>query len=169
MPTACCVPHLLSVGSSGTLEPCAGSRVCRSRKRRRQTGASEEDKKKPEPPHGRLLVEGEQVAIRIEERLREERIEPTAAQLAREKREYGYHAPRKVSVPTGALRLVRLDTYRTWGEPDRRSWYDRKGKRVEDQIPDLLLGFYELALSIKERREKDEREARRARGAGTPP
>ena len=57
------------------------------------------DKKKPEPPHGRLLVEGEQVAIRIEERLREERIEPTAAQLAREKREYGYHAPRKVSVP----------------------------------------------------------------------
>jgi hypothetical protein len=127
---------------------------------KKHTGASEEDKKKPEPPYGRLLVEGEQVAIRIEERLREERIEPTAAQLAREKREYGYHAPRKVSVPTGALRLVRLDTYRTWGEPDRRSWYDRKGKRVEDQIPEVLLGFYELALSIKERREKDEREAR---------
>jgi hypothetical protein len=125
-----------------------------------QTGASKEKTKSSELSHGRLLVEGEQVAIRIEERLREERIEPSAAQLAREKREYGYHAPRKVFVPTGALRVVRLDTYRTWGEPDRRSWYDRKGKRVEDQVPEVLLGFYELALSIKERREKDEREAR---------
>jgi hypothetical protein len=63
-------------------------------------------------------------------------------------------------VPTGALRIVRLDTYRAWGGPDRRSWYDRKGRRVEDQIPEVLLGFYELALSIREGREKDEREAR---------
>jgi hypothetical protein len=119
----------------------------------------ENPKETPEPSVGRLLVEGEQVALRIEERLREESVEPTAAQLARERREYGYRAPRKVSVPTGALRLVRLDTYRTYGEPDRRSWYDRKGKLVEEQIPEVLLGFYELALSIKERREKDEREA----------
>ena len=63
-------------------------------------------------------------------------------------------------MPTGALRIVRLDTYRAWGGPDRRSWYDRKGRRVEDQIPEVLLGFYELALSIREGRVKDEREAR---------
>ena len=126
----------------------------------RKTSSVSEEKKETEPHVGRLLVGNEQIALRIEERFRDEPIEPTAAQLAREKREYGYHAPRKVGVATGALRVVRLDTYRTWGEPDRRSWYDRKGKRVEDQIPDLLLGFYELALSIKERREKDEREAR---------
>jgi hypothetical protein len=119
-----------------------------------------DSKEAPEPYRGRLLVEGEQVALRIEERLRDEVVEPTAAQLVREKREYGYHFPRKMSVPTGALRIVRLDTYRTWGGPDRRSWYDRKGRRVEDQIPEVLLGFYELALSIRERREKDEREAR---------
>jgi hypothetical protein len=56
--------------------------------------------------------------------------------------------------------VVRLDTYRTYGEPDRRSWYDRKGRGVEEQISEVLLGFYELALSIKERREKDERAAR---------
>jgi hypothetical protein len=117
-------------------------------------------KESPEPYRGRLLVEGEEAALRIEERFREETLEPTAAQLAREKREYGYHAPRKVSVPTGALRIVRLDTYRTWGGSERRSWYDRKGRQVEDQISEVLLGFYELALSIKERREKDEREAR---------
>ncbi len=126
----------------------------------RKTSSVSEEKNESEPCVGRLLVGNEQIALRIEERFRDEPIEPTAAQLARETREYAYHAPRKVAVATGALRVVRLDTYRTWGEPDRRSWYDRKGKRVEDQIPELLLGFYELALSIKERREKDEREAR---------
>ncbi len=80
------------------------------------------------------------MALRIEERFRDEKVEPTAAEPAREKREYGYHAPRKVSVPTGALRIVRLDTYYTWGEADRRSWYDRKGKRVEDQISEFSWG-----------------------------
>jgi hypothetical protein len=84
-----------------------------------------------EPYTGRLLVEGEQVAFRIEERLREEPRSPTAAELARERREYGYHAPRKVTVPTGAMRIVRLNTYRCYPAPDRRSWYDRGGKRVE--------------------------------------
>ena len=113
-----------------------------------------------EPRIGRLVVEGEEVAVRIEERFREEKCEPTPSELAREKREYGYHAPRKVAVATGALRVVRLDTYRTYGNPDRRTWYDRKGTRVEEQIRDILLGFYQLALSIKERRAKDEREAR---------
>lgn len=88
------------------------------------------DGENAEPYHGRLLVEGEQVAFRIEERFREEPVQPTAAQLTREKREHGYHAPRKTSVPTGALRLVRLDTYRAWGEPDRRSWFDRKGSWI---------------------------------------
>jgi hypothetical protein len=126
----------------------------------RKTPSGAGDKKESEPYDGRLLVGGEQVALRIEERFRDEPIEPTAAQLAREKREYSYHAPRKVAVATGALRLVRLDTFCTWGEPDRRSWYDRKGKRVEEQVPEILLGFYELALSIKERRGKAEREAR---------
>lgn len=116
----------------------------------------------PEPRGGRLLVEGEQVGLSIEERFREEAVEPTAAQLARERREYGYRAPRKVSVPTGALRIVRFDTYRRYGGPDRRSWYDRKGKRIEAQLPEVLLGFYELSLSIRERREKDEREEREA-------
>ena len=122
--------------------------------------AQGDSKEAPKRDCGRLLVEGEAVALRIEERFREEPVEPTAAQLAREKREYGYHAPRKVSVATGALRVVRLDTYRKYGAPDRRSWYDRPGRRVEEQMPEILLGIHELALSIKERREKDERAAR---------
>jgi hypothetical protein len=109
---------------------------------------------------GRFLVEGEQVGIRIEERFRDQPAIPTAAELAREKRESWYQAPRKESVATGALRVVRLNTYATWRGPERRSWYDRKGSLVEDQIREILLGFYELALSNKERRAKDEEEER---------
>jgi len=108
-------------------------------------------------------VNGEECELRIEERLREEVRQPSAHELAREKREYGYHAIRKVQVPTGALRVVRLDTYRVYGCPDRRTWYDRKGSRVEDQLQDILLGFYELAVSIKARRADDELKERKRR------
>jgi hypothetical protein len=113
-----------------------------------------------EPNKGRLLVEGEQVAFLIEERFRTDPRQPTAHELAREKREYNYHAPRKVEVPTGALRVVRIDTYRRYWGPERRSWYDRKGKKVEQQLPKVLLGFYDLALATKARRAKHEQEAR---------
>jgi hypothetical protein len=60
-------------------------------------------------PVGRLFIENEQIAFAIEERFKEEPRTPTAHELAREKREYGYHAPRKTQVATGALRVVRLD------------------------------------------------------------
>jgi hypothetical protein len=115
---------------------------------------------KPEAPPGRIWVESEEIAFRIEEKLRDEPRTPTAAELAREKREWGYHAPRKVSVATGHLRVVRLDGDYRYSGPQRHSWYDRKGKPVEDQIKDILLGFYELAVLEKERRAKAEREAR---------
>jgi hypothetical protein len=115
---------------------------------------------KSEPVIGRFLVEGEHVGLRIEERLREEPRVPSAYEVAREKREYGYHAPRKTRVPTGNLRVIRLDTYSTYGEPDKHTWYDRKGSRVEDQLKDILLGFYELSQSIKARRAEDERKER---------
>lgn len=110
--------------------------------------------------NGCLAIDGEHVTFRIEERRRDEPIEPTAAQLAREKREYGYHAPRKTAVATGALRMVILDPERSYREPARRSWFDRKGKRVEDQIPEILRGFHETALAIKVRRAMAERAAR---------
>jgi hypothetical protein len=114
---------------------------------------------KPEPT-GRLWVEGEEIEFRIEEKVRDEPRIPTAAELAREKREWGYHAPRKASVATGHLRVVRLDSEYRYRGPQRHSWYDRKGKPVEDQIKDILLGFYELALLEKDRRAKAEIEAR---------
>jgi hypothetical protein len=117
------------------------------------------------PPVGRILVAGEHVGLHIEERLREETREPTPAELAREKREYGYCAARKALVPTGNLRVVRLDTYRTFGAATRLTWYDRGSTRVEERLPDILAGFYELALSIKARRAEDERQERARREA----
>jgi hypothetical protein len=115
---------------------------------------------KSEPASGRLWVEGEEIEFRIEEKLREEPRTPTAAEIAREKREWGYHAPRTASVSTGHLRVVRLDSEHHYRGPQRHSWYDRKGKPVEDQINDILLGFYELALLEKDRRAKAEQAAR---------
>lgn len=78
------------------------------------------------PPIGQLLVEGERITFQIEERLRIEEREPTAAELVRE---YGYKARRKIQAPTGTLR-VRLDTYRVYGASSRVTWYDRKNTRV---------------------------------------
>ena len=115
---------------------------------------------KPEPALGRLWVEGEEIEFRIEEKVREEPRTPTAAELAREKREWGYHAPRTTTVSTGHLRVVRLDSEHRYRGPQRHSWYDRKGKPVEDQIKDILLGFYELALLEKDRRAAAEQAAR---------
>jgi hypothetical protein len=103
--------------------------------------------------------------LHIEERLREEKREPTSTELAREKREYSYHVPRKTYVPTGNLRVVRLDTYRTFGAATRLTWDDRGNTRVEERLPDILVGFYELALSIKARRAEDERQERARREA----
>jgi hypothetical protein len=115
---------------------------------------------KSEPAPGRLWVEGEEIEFRIEEKLREEPRIPTAAELAREKREWGYHAPRTISVSTGHLRVVRLDSEHRYRGPQRHSWYDRKGKPVEDQIKEIILGFYELSLLEKDRRDKAEQAAR---------
>ena len=76
---------------------------------------------KSSPPIGHLVVQGEVVCFCIEERMREESRIPTSAELAREKREYGYHAVRKTEEATGALRLVRLDSGSRYFEPSRKS------------------------------------------------
>jgi hypothetical protein len=126
-------------------------------------GRRETEPPTPTPTHpiGQLTVEGERIEFRIEERLREEPRVPTPQELAREKREYGYHAPRKALIPTGKLRVVRLDIYDVgYRGPTRLSWYDRKGRPCEDQIKEILLGFHDLALSIKSRRAEQERRAR---------
>jgi len=95
----------------------------------------------------------------IEERLREIPRDPNARELAREKREYRYHAPRTENLPTGALRTVRIDSTCRWF-PRRKSWYDQGRQRVESKIPRILAAFHKLALEIKAKRAEEEREHR---------
>jgi hypothetical protein len=108
------------------------------------------------PAIGQLVVEGEPIGFRIEERMRDLPREPTARELAREKREYWFHAPRVNSVATGSLRLVRVEV--EYGR--RQSWHDRGSRRIEDKIPDILRSFLDLALELKARRAERERRRR---------
>jgi len=98
------------------------------------------------------------VPFLIEERLKEELREPTPAELAREKREYGYRAERKTFIPTGMLRLVRVDSDSWRGT--RKSWYERAPDGLEEKIPAILAAFFEFALELKARRAKREQEKR---------
>jgi hypothetical protein len=113
----------------------------------------------PTPPIARLLVDGEPISFLIEERYREQPREPTSRELAREKHEYGYHAPRTTSTPTGALRIVRIDTVHDWS-PRRKSWFDQGSHLVEQKIPKILAAFFERAQEIKAQRTEDERRER---------
>lgn len=98
----------------------------------------------PGPAYAQLLVDGEPISFLIEERFREIPREPNARELAREKREYRYQAPRTESVPTGALRIVRIDSISPW-YPRRTSWFDQGKQRVESKIPKVLAAFHERA------------------------
>jgi len=117
------------------------------------------DEETPSPQYARLLVEGEPIAFLIEERCREEPREPSSQELAREKREYRYSAPRITSIPTGALRIVRIDSTCQWS-PRRKSWYDQGDSFVEQKIPKVLAAFLERAREIKAKRADDEGRAR---------
>ena len=105
------------------------------------------------------LIDGEPISFLIEERFRESPREPNARELAREKREYRYHAPRTESIPTGALRIVRIDSTCRWFAR-RKSWFDQGKRRVESKIPRILAAFHERAVEIKAQRAKEERKER---------
>ena len=102
---------------------------------------------KPAPLIAHLLVEGEPISFRVEERICEEPRVPTRAELAHEKRDYFYHAPRVQQVSTGALRIVRIEDH--YWRPRRKTWYDRRGRLVESQIPKLLFSFHELSVRLR--------------------
>jgi hypothetical protein len=108
----------------------------------------------PTAPIGRLLVDGEPIGFLIEERYSE-----AARELARERRDYSYRAPRVTKIATGALRVVRIDSTCRWS-PRRKSWYDQGGGLVEQRIPKILAAFYERAQVIKAKRAEDERRER---------
>jgi hypothetical protein len=108
-----------------------------------------------------LNVDGEPVRFRVEERIKREPREPTRTELAREKREHFYQASRTQEVPTGSLRVVRLESSDFWWGPKRKTWFDRSRNPVEDQIPSILYGFHEYAVEVREKRAEREREVQR--------
>lgn len=99
------------------------------------------------------------MAFLIEERYAEQPREPTPQELAREKRDRFYQAPRVVSAPTGALRIVRVDEKYHYSTR-RSTWYDNRSKLVETKIPKMLADCFERAQEIKIRRAECERQAR---------
>jgi hypothetical protein len=120
-------------------------------------GTPPEPPPKPAPVCGQLLVEGEGISFLIEERQDKTPHSPTPQERAKKERNPWFRMPTVDYYRTGKLRFVRIDsetTYRT----RRESWYDRKGKRVEDQLKDILNGFLDLSLAIKAKRADDERE-----------
>jgi hypothetical protein len=106
-----------------------------------------------------LLVDGEPICFGIEERTREEPREPSRSELGREKRDYFYYAPRVTLIPTGALRIVRIDTIHHWS-PRRKNWYDRGRNVVEKNIPKILTAFCVRAQELKAERAETERRQR---------
>lgn len=107
---------------------------------------------------GELLVDGERIAFRIEERTTEVPRQLTRAERRYERSADGRSETRVDLQFTGALRLVRLD--RNCGSERRKTWYDHRGRRVENRIPEVLRNFFELALEIKARRVEAERRRR---------
>ena len=97
------------------------------------------------------MVAGERIDLHIEERLRDEPREPTPAELAREKREYGYQAPRKIEVPTGNLRVVRVDTYRKYGAMPRSLGMTAGTRALKIEFPT----FWWDCMSLRDRSRRD--------------
>lgn len=116
----------------------------------------------PKPPSfGHLLVEGEMLAFRIDERRRQLDHVPTEEEKARRRRREYVHAPRWDFEPSGEIRLH-------IAEPESRytscTWKDGAKVRLEDKITSVLLSLLDAALRIKSNREQkrlDEIEERR--------
>ena len=99
---------------------------------------------------GELLVEGERIAFRIEERMTEVPQQPLSRRRVGERTLIEHSQGRVTLRPTGALRLVRIDRD-SWSER-RKTWYDRRGRQLEEELPAILQGLFRFALQLKERR-----------------
>jgi hypothetical protein len=106
------------------------------------------------PVYGCLVVEGEPLAFRIDERHRQ--VDHVLTEYEKEQSRRGRlcFPPRWDLVPTGELRLHLLHTNSTRAI---RTWKDSAKRPLEEQINAVLLGFLEEALRIKARREEQRR------------
>ena len=118
------------------------------------------------PVYGQLLVEGEAVTLRIDERNRQSDHVMTEQEKA-DKKAGGYlWMPRFDYTPSGELRLHATEP--SWRYTSR-TWKDTKRHPLETQLPKMLHGLITIALERKRRREEQrlqeiaERKAERQR------
>lgn len=127
----------------------------------KDTGYRQRSVEPPEPfPAGAITVDGEPFAIQIDEPQRRRDHIATAEEVRRKQREPWAHIPAWDFDWSGNLHLQ-------VHEPDsrylQRTWKDGKRRRLEDQVRDVLLGLYELALDAKARRKAHEQRERERR------
>lgn len=100
----------------------------------------------------RCLVHGEHVTFHIWEKVKRSEQQPT-----KEQREKPWTFNRWLHSPTGELTLV-LDV--PWAT--RKNWTDRKGKPLEDQLNDVIVGMIRAAEAIAATNRKWEEDRQRA-------
>lgn len=111
-----------------------------------------------------LVVDGEAVLPFIHERVTRTAHEPTAAEIARQRRGYFYIPPWDYH-PTGELTLeldVPEGLQYTAGSAIRHRWSDGARRTVEDVLNEVVASLHRLAVWQRQRRlEREERERRR--------
>lgn len=112
--------------------------------------------KPPQPPvFGHLLVEGEPLQLKIDERRRQFDHVPTATELADKKAGRYVWMPRFDFEPSGELRLHLFDA---GSSSMRKIWKDTKAHPLETQARKILHGLLDHALDLK--RDREERRLR---------
>jgi len=106
------------------------------------------------PTYGHLLVQGEALAFRIDERRRQVDHVLTEDEKERKRRNQFVYPPRYDFIPTGELRLHLM--HPGWNH-SVRTWKDSAKRRLEDQINSILLGFLDDAQATKESRAEQRR------------
>lgn len=100
----------------------------------------------------RCLINGEHVTFHLWEKVKRSEQQPT-----KEQRERSWTFNRWVYTPTGELSFV-LDV--PWAE--RKNWTDRKGKPLEDQLNDIVVGMVKASEAITVTHRKWEEDRQRA-------
>ena len=103
------------------------------------------------PLFGHLLVDGELLQLKIDERRRQFDHVPTATELADKKAGRYVWMPRFDFEPSGELRLHLFDADSSWV---RKTWKDTKAHPLESQTLKILHGLLDRALELKRDREE---------------
>ena len=103
------------------------------------------------PIFGHLLVDGEPLQLKIDERRRQFDHVPTDAEKADKKAGRHVWAPRFDFEPSGELRLHLFDVDSSWV---RKTWKDTKARPLETQGSKIVHGLLDRALELKRDREE---------------